>query len=286
MVTELSGQGYRLATLLETARLSRSSYYYACSHPKATTRPDLRTRVVEIFRRLPNGVGHRQIAMELRAVDGARVANKTILKLMHELGLRCGIRRERTYHRYNSYKGVVGKLFENRIGRDFSASEPWRKMGTDVTEFICTFGKAYLAPVYDFGSKEIVAYAISQRPNFSQQREMLKKLMEVKPEGASPILHSDMGWQYQHEAYRTILAQNGIVQSMSRKGKCMDNAATEQVFGHLKDEFFRGRDWETFERFKADLEAYIHHWNHVRRQVKLKGLTPVEYRDQALHRAG
>ena len=60
---------------------------------------------------------------------------------------------------------------------------------------------------------------------------------------------------------------------MSRKGNCLDNAATEQVFGHIKDEFFRGRDWDTFESFKADLEAYIHHWNHVRRQVKLKGLT-------------
>ena len=57
---------------------------------------------------------------------------------------------------------------------------------------------------------------------------------------------------------------------------------TEQVFGHLKDEFFRGQDWQTFESFKADLEAYITHWNTTRRQVKLKGLTPAEYRDQAL----
>ena len=61
--------------------------------------------------------------------------------------------------------------------------------------------------------------------------------------------------------------------------------ATEQVFGHLKDEFFRGQDWSTFESFKADLDAYITHWNTVRRQVKLKGLTPVEYRVQALREA-
>lgn len=52
--------------------------------------------------------------------------------------------------------------------------------------------------------------------------------------------------------------------------------------GHLEDEFFRGRDWDTFEEFKADLEAYIRHWNNTRRQVQLGGLTPVEYRDQAL----
>ena len=81
------------------------------------------------------------------------------------------------------------------------------------------------------------------------------------------------------------LAENGFTQSMSRKGNCLDNGATEQVFGHLKDEFFRGRDWGTSEEFKADLEAYIRHWNHVRRQVKLKGLTPVEFREQALRGA-
>ena len=60
---------------------------------------------------------------------------------------------------------------------------------------------------------------------------------------------------------------------------------TEQVFGHIKDEFFRGRDWEDFESFKRDLEEYIVHWNTRRRQVKLKGLTPVEFRNQALRKA-
>ena len=148
-------------------------------------------------------------------------------------------------------------------------------MGTDVTEFKLSFGKAYLAPVYDFGSKEIVAHSISMHPDLAQQEEMLEMLLAAKPEGARPVLHSDMGWQYQHAAYVGALAENGFVQSMSRKGNCLDNGATEQVFGHLKDEFFRGRDRDTFEGFKADLESYIHHWNNVRRQVKLKGLKKI-----------
>jgi transposase InsO family protein len=223
--------------------------------------------------------------MELRAVDGARIADKTVLKMMNEMGLRCGIRRETDYHRYNSYRGVVGETFENVLGRDFSADGPWQKMGTDVTEFKCSFGKAYLAPAYDFGSKEIVAWSISESPGLAQQEEMLAMLMAAKPEGASPVLHSDMGWQYQHATYVSALAENGFTQSMSRKGNCIDNGATEQVFGHMKDEFFRGRDWDDFETFKADLEAYIRHWNHVRRQARLKGLTPVEFREQALREA-
>ena len=87
------------------------------------------------------------------------------------------------------------------------------------------------------------------------------------------------------EGAARALADNGFIQSMSRKGNCIDNGATEQVFGHLKDEFFSGQDWQTFESFKADLNAYITYWNTQRRQVKLKGLTPAEYRDQALQQA-
>ena len=285
MVAELSGRGHKLYDLLEVAGLARSSYYYALAHPQQPTRVQLRPKVAQIFSRTPNGCGHRQVAMCLRAEEGVHIADKTVLKMMRQMGLRCGIRRERAYHRYNSYKGDVGQSFENIIGRDFKADGPWQKLGTDVTEFKLSFGKAYLAPVYDFASKEIVAHSISMCPNLAQQQEMLQMLMEAKPEGAEPILYSDMGWQYQHEFYVRTLADNGFVQSMSRKGNCIDNGATEQVFGHLKDEFFRGQDWQTFESFKVDLDAYITHWNTVRRQVKLKGLTPVEYRVQALQEA-
>lgn len=165
------------------------------------------------------------------------------------------------------------------------ADGPWQKMGTGVTEFKLSFGKAYLAPVYDFGSKEIVVHSISLHPDLAQQEEMLEMLMEAKPEGTEPILHSDMGWRYQHAVYVGALAGNGFVQSMSRKGNRIDNGATEQVFGHIEDEFFRGQDWETFESLKADLDAYIMHWNTKGRQAKLKGLTPAEFRDQALREA-
>ena len=161
MVAELSGHGHAVRDLLEAAGLARSSYYYALAHPQQPTRAYLRPKVAQIFSRTPNGCGHRQVAMCLRAEEGERIADKTVLKMMGEMGLRCGIRRERAYHRYNSYKGEVGQSFENIIGRDFTADGPWQKLGTDVTEFKLSFGKAYLAPVYDFASKEIVAHSIS-----------------------------------------------------------------------------------------------------------------------------
>ena len=281
MVASLLGL-YPLNDLLECAGLARSSYYYAISHTKALTRPELWEGVGEIFSRTANGCGHRQIAMCLRAEKGAVIADKTVLKIMREMGVSCGIRRETDYHRYNSYKGVVGETFENVIGRDFEADEPWRKMGTDVTEFKHPWGKAYLAPVYDFGSKEIVAWSVSPSPNMAQQMDVLDQLFARMPAGAKPVLHSDMGWQYQQKAWSNRLKEHGVVQSMSRKGNCIDNGATEQVFGHIKDEFFRGQKWPCFEDFKRDLDAYIVHWNTRRRQTKLKGLTPEEFRNQSL----
>lgn len=177
---------------------------------------------------------------------------------MREIGISCGIRREPDYHRYNSYRGVVGKTFENVLGRDFAADGPWEKMGTDVTEFRQPWGKVYFAPAFDFGSCEIAARSISRHPDMAQQKELLGMLLPKIPEGKNPIMHSDMGWRYQHEAHCTALREAGVVQSMSRKGNCLDNGATEQ------------------------LEEHIVHWNTMRRQVRLKGLTPEEFRSQSL----
>lgn len=282
MISELSGQGHALRDLLAASGVPASTYHYNKSKPaKPPTRPELWEKAAAIFSRTANGCGHRQIAMCLRAEEGVTIADKTVLKMMHEMGISCGIRRETDYHRYNSYRGAVGRTFENVLGRDFSADGPWQKLGTDVTEFRQRWGRAYLAPVYDFGSKEIAAWSISRHPNMAQQEEMLDMLMPKIPQGARPVMQSDMGWQYQNAGYCGRLEEAGIVQSMSRKGNCIDNGATEQLFGHIKDEFFRGREFPDFETFKAELEAYIVHWNTRRRQVRLKGLTPEEFRCQS-----
>ena len=131
--------------------------------------------------------------MCLRAEQGIVIADKTVLKMMHEMGVSCGIRRETDYHRYNSYKGRVGKTFENVIGRDFEAAGPRKKMGTDITGFKQPWGKAYFAPIYDFGSKEIVAWSTSLHPNMAQQYELLDRLLAKMPEESAPVLHSASG---------------------------------------------------------------------------------------------
>lgn len=274
-----------LSDLLECAGLARSGHHCALAHPKGPTRPELRDAAAGIFSRTADGRGHRRTAMCPRAERGAAVADKTVPETMRGTGIRCGIRRETDHHRHDSYRGAVGRTFENVVGRDFGADGPWEKMGTDVTESGRPWGKAYFAPVYDLGSKEIVAWSTSTHPDMAQQHELLDQLMSKKPEGARPILHSDMGWRYQHAEWCGRLEEAGIVQSMSRKGNCIDDGATEQVFGHPRDELFRNRVWPSFDAFKRDLDAYIIHWNTRRRQVKLRGLTPEEFRNQSLNAA-
>ena len=282
IVSMLAGLGHQLRHLLRAAGLAKSTYYHLLSHPAAVTRPDIEPMVAEIFARTPNGCGHRQIRMCLVHEFGVRVSHKSVLKVMRRMGLECRIRRPNPYRKYSSYRGETGARVENLLNRDFTADRPWVKLGTDVTEFKAPWGRAYFAPAYDFGSKEIVSWSISRSANMAQQKEMLEGLLAKMPEAASPVMHSDMGWQYQHDGYCKTLEEAGIVQSMSRKGNCIDNGATEQVFGHIKDEFFRGRRWPSFEEFKRDLDAYVIHWNTRRRQVKLKGLTPEEFRNQSL----
>lgn len=70
--------------------------------------------------------------------------------------------------------------------------------------------------------------------------------------------------------------------SASRKGNCIDNAATEQVFGYLKDEFYTGREFASYEEFRTGLDAYMVHWNTKRRQKQLEGHTPEEFRNMSL----
>lgn len=96
--------------------------------------------------------------------------------------------------------------------------------------------------------------------------------------GATTILHSDQGWQYQHAEYQRYLKEHNIAQSMSRKGNCMDNGAMECFFGRLKVEMFYGEKFTSVEEFIQKLHEYIFYWNNKRISLKLKGMSPVQYR--------
>ena len=193
---------------------------------------------------------------------------------MRELGLQAKQSKNSKYH---SYKGTIGKIADNILKRDFKADKPFEKLTTDVTEFKIGNEKVYLSPVLDLFNREIISYSISTSPNLQQIREMLNGLFDKLPLDAKPIFHSDQGWQYQHAEYQRLLKEHNIIQSMSRKGNCMDNGAMENFFGRLKVEMFYGEHFQTVDEFINCLKVYIDYYNNDRIITKLK-MSPVNYR--------
>lgn len=129
---------------------------------------------------------------------------------------------------------------------------------------------------------EIISYSISEHPLLGQVMEMLDKAFAKIPDNTNLVLHSDQGWQYQHKLYQHRLKEKGVVQSMSRKGNCLDNSIMENFFGLLKSELLYLREFESIEEFRDELEKYIDYYNNQRIKSKLKGLSPVQYRIQSL----
>lgn len=263
--------------LLQVADLSRSTFYYQAKVLGAGDKhAGLKARINDVYERHKGRYGYRRITAELGR-SGEAVNHKTVQRLMQGLGLKSLVRPKR----YRSYRGEMATT-PNLLNREFEAARPNEKWVTDVTEFNVRGEKLYLSPVMDLFNGEIVAYEMNERPLFPLVGNMLKKALSRLTGQQAPMLHSDQGWQYQMAAYRHKLAERGLAQSMSRRGNCLDNAAMESFFGTLKSEFFRLNKFDSIEQLRQGLRRYIHYYNHRRIKLKLKGLSPVAYRAQAL----
>lgn len=260
------------------ACLSRSTYYYQAKALAVGDRcASLKLSIQTVYERHKGRYGYRRITAQLRKM-GQAVNHKSVQRLMKSLGLKSLVRPKK----YRSYRGEHASS-PNLLDRKFEAKRPNEKWVTDVTEFNVRGDKLYLSPIMDLYNGEIVAYEMQERPLFSLVGNMLNRaLAKLKRRGGAPLLHSDQGWHYQMPAYRKQLAENGLTQSMSRKGNCLDNAAMESFFGTLKSEFFYLNKFAGIEDLKARLCRYIHYYNHHRIKLKLSGLSPVQYRTQAL----
>ena len=260
--------------MLKLSCLARSTYYYYLKHSNVDKYECEKQEIANIFNSNKGRYGYRRVYAVMRNA-GYCINHKTVQKLMKELGLKGKQRKNGKYH---SYKGTVGKVADNLLDRDFTSSKPFEKITTDVTQFNVCNEKVYLSPVMDLYNREIVSYSISRSPNLWQIREMLDGLFKKLPANAKPIFHSDQGWQYQHAEYQRLLKEHNITQSMSRKGNCMDNGAMENFFGRLKVEMFYGEKFESVNAFIDKLNEYIYYYNNERISIKLKGMSPVEYR--------
>ncbi len=265
-----------MAGLLKVAGLARSTYYYQQQVAEQGDRDEaLKTRVQDVFDAHSGRYGYRRVTAENRKA-GQKVNHKCVQRLMSDLGLKSLVRPKK----FRTYKGEVGEVADNRLERNFEAAAMHEKWVTDVTEFKVGGEKLYLSPVMDLCNGEIIAFEMNTRPVLSLVTNMLRKALRKLGKDDKPVLHSDQGWHYQKSAYRQALKRSNVVQSMSRKGNCLDNAAMESFFAVLKTEYFYLQKFASIKELKKGLAKYIHYYNHKRIKLRLNGLSPVQYRTQ------
>ena len=249
--------------------------------------------IIDIFYTHKGRYGYRRITLELTN-RGFHINHKKVKRLMKRLGL-YGIAPKA---KYKSYKGAINGTVKNQLlnkvvdeenhktcyERDFTTTKCDEKWTTDISEFHIAAGKLYLSPILDMHSREIISFSISNSPNYEQTKEMLNYAFKTHKDLKGLIFHSDQGWQYQMQPYHKVLKKQGIIQSMSRKGNCLDNSPMENFFGIMKREMFYGHEYEykTLEELELAMEEYITYYNTQRITTKLKGLTPIQYRNQSL----
>ena len=253
-----------------------STYHYNISvSKKADKNTEVKEAIQEIYNEHQGRYGMDRITPEL-AKRGVVRNRKTVGKLMKEMDIKAVIRQPKYYK--SSCQGTESKTVSNIINRNFVAEAPNQKWTTDVTQFSVLGHKLYLSAIIDMFNSEVIAYELSEKPDLKLVTDMLNKAFDMFLDNNNLILHSDQGWQYQHNVYQAMLKSKGITQSMSRKGNCLDNALIENFFGLLKSEFFHIKEFESIEMFKEELDEYIVYYNNKRIKLKLGGVSPAEYR--------
>ena len=261
------------------ANIPRSSFYYHLRVLKTDDKyADLKQRISEIYHYHKGRYCYRRVTQALKN-EGLTYNHKLIARLMGELKLNARIRRQK----YRSYKGQCGVIVKNLVKRRFRAKAPNRRWLTDITEFKVGDDKLYLSPILDCFNNEIISYQLSRRPVYDLVKQMLESAVKGIPTKRKEelTLHSDQGWHYQMAQFGKMLQANNIKQSMSRKGNCLDNALMESFFGTLKCETIYIEKPKTIEEFEQQIHSFMHYYNHERIQLKLKGLSPVQYRTQS-----
>lgn len=267
-----------LALLLRAAALARSTFYYQSKTLLTDKHADLKDRIRSVYHGHKGRYGYRRITATLGNSDEL-INHKKVHRLMQMMGLKSLVK----VKKYRSYRGAEGLVAPDLLKREFKAEAPNQKWATDVTEFKVKGQKLFLSPLMDLYNGEILAYQINRRPEFSMVSMMLEKAFGRLSRDEKPILHSDQGWQYRQPTYRHMLAEKNIEQSMSRKGNCLDNAAMESFFGTLKSEFFYLQSFESVEQLASGIEDYIAYYNQDRISLRLNGLSPIQFRTQALN---
>jgi transposase InsO family protein len=256
------------------ASVSRSGYYEWLTH---AGRPDKDyedyLKVKEVFDKGKGKYGWRSIKMRLKAMN-----HKKIQRIMKKYDLVTKVRRR------NPYKAIMKKrmehrIFPNKLQREFRQATPFKVFCTDITYIPFQNAFAYLSVIKDIASGEVMAWNLCLHLDEILVTDTLKNMNLHSYDGI--MIHSDQGFHYTNPDYIDLVKELKMIQSMSGKGSCIDNAPIESFFGHMKDELDY-KTCNTFEQLRFKVDEYMRYYNNERKQWTRNKMTPVEYRNHLL----
>ena len=260
--------------LCTLARVSRGGYYkwlLQADQPDKDYGDYLAIKAV--FDQSKGKHGWRNIKMRLPGMS-----HKKIQRIMRKYGLVTKVRKRNPYRAVHK-KTMEHRIFPNKLQREFNKIIPFTVFCTDITYLPFLDGFAYLSVVKDIASGEVVAWNVSLHIDMALVVETLQCLPPSQCENA--IIHSDQGFHYTNPSFIVAVRELHMAQSMSDKGKCIDNAPIESFFGHMKDELDY-RSCQSFKELRLRIDIYMRYYNYERKQWTRNKMTPVEYRNHLM----
>ena len=226
-------------------------------------------------------LGYRRMTLYINRLNNKHYSRNRIHRIMKVINIHSVIRRKRKKYQSSTPETTA----DNILNRDFFAEAPNRKWATDVTEFKWYEGpvvhKLYLSAILDLYDLSTVAWVVSRRNDNKLVLDTFALAIRNNPD-AKPIFHSDRGFQYTSKIFQNKLREQGMTQSMSRVGHCIDNGPTENFWGIVKSEMYYRYTFTDEQSLREAIAEYMTFYSTERIQERFKGRTPAEVRAEAL----
>ncbi len=270
-----------MCRLLEVSKAGYYKWLHRTESKAERENQQLAALIQEYDERFNHILGYRRMTDWINHFNHTHYKRKHVHHIMQKLGIKAIIRRKK--EKYTS--STPETTAENLLGRNFNASRPNEKWATDVTEFKWYEGtetrKLYLSAIIDLYDRSIVAHVVSRRNDNKLVFDTFDKAIAANPD-AHPLFHSDRGFQYTSKVFQMKLREQKMEQSMSRVGRCIDNAPTEGFWGIVKAEMFYLQDFHDETGLRSAIDRYILFYNKERIQERYGNRTPLEVRSEAL----
>ena len=263
---------YRLQAMCQALQVSRSGFYYWHKRAKQLTAVD--QAVGKAFKDHKGRAGAPCLTQDIHAL-GFDVSQRTVGRSLSKQDLRC---RHKVKFKHTTDSNHDLPTAKNLLNRQFAVEKPNAVWVGDITYIQVQEGWLYLATMIDLFNRQVVGWQVSSKIDQALVNDALNAALinRGKPEGV--MIHTDRGSQYCAKTFKKIIKDHHLVQSMSRKGNCWDNAVAESFFATFKKRTVHGQTLKTKTQMRHLIFEFIEiYYNRVRRHSANGWVTPVEF---------